>query len=104
METDIIRRQECSLLQRPEFMCLHGLWEKEAGACYHSLYLMVNTAEIRIIHMDSISGSSFVGTGAVVTHINAGDDVYVRTHVSWNDCHRVSDKAGRSSFAGWKLS
>lgn len=54
--------------------------------------------------MDSISGSSFVGTGAVVTHINAGDDVYVRTHVSWNDCHRVSDKAGRSSFAGWKLS
>lgn len=54
--------------------------------------------------MHSISGSSFVGTGAVVTHINAGDDVYVRMHVSLSDCHRVSDKAGGSSFAGWKLS
>lgn len=38
------------------------------------------------------------------SHVNAGDDVYVRTQASWNDCSIVSTISGRSSFAGWKLS
>lgn len=52
---------------------------------------MVNNAEIGIIHLHSVPGGDFVGTGVVVTHVNAGDDVYVRTHASWNDCHIFSD-------------
>lgn len=76
----------------------------EAGACCHLLKLIENAAEIGIIHLHSISGGSFAGTGGVAKYINAGDDVYVRMHVSWNDFHIVSDEAGRSSFAGWKLS
>lgn len=45
-----------------------------------------------------------VVTGVVVTHVNTGDDVYVRTYVVYNNCQIFSDIAGRSSFAGWKLS
>lgn len=77
---------------------------REASNCRHSTQLMVNNAEIGIIHLHSVSGGDFVGTGVVVTHVNAGDDVYVRTHASWNDCYILSDIGGRSSFAGWKLS
>lgn len=77
---------------------------REYGNCRHSTQLMVNNAELGIIHVHVGSGDDLSGTGIVVTHVNAGDDVYVRTHVSWNDCYIVSDEAGRSSFAGWKLS
>lgn len=77
---------------------------REYGNCRHSTQLMVNNAELGIIHVHVGSGDDLSGTGVVVTHVNAGDDVYVRTHVSWNDCYIVSDEAGRSSFAGWKLS
>nr|XP_011420344.2 uncharacterized protein LOC105323082 [Crassostrea gigas] len=77
---------------------------REASNCRHSTQLMVNNAEIGIIHLHSVSGGDFVGTGVVVTHVNTGDDVYVRTHASWNNCHIASDISGRSSFAGWKLS
>lgn len=77
---------------------------REANDCYHSIQLMLNNAEIGIIHVHAGSGGGMSGTGVVVTHVNAGDDVYVRTHASWNDCDIFSDMAGRSSFAGWKLS
>lgn len=77
---------------------------REYGNCRHSTQLMVNNAELGIIHVHVGSGDDLSGTGVVVTHVNAGDDVYVRTHVSWNDCYIVSDETGRSSFAGWKLS
>lgn len=76
---------------------------REASNCYHSTQLMVNTAEIGIIHLHSVVDGDFTGTGVVVTHVNAGDDVYVRTHESWNHCFIVSNGAGKSSFAGWKL-
>lgn len=76
---------------------------RENGNCRHSTQLMVNTSEIGIIHVHVGSGGDLEGTGVVVTHVNAGDDVYVRTHASWNDCYILSDIAGRSSFAGWKL-
>lgn len=77
---------------------------RESASCFHSTQLMVNTSEIGIIHVISGSGSDMSGTGVVVTHVNAGDDVYVRTHANWNNCNVSSNGAGRSSFAGWKLS
>lgn len=77
---------------------------REARDCTHSTQLMVNTTEIGINRLQSVTGGDFCGTGVVVTHVNAGDDVYVRTHASWNNCHIASDRAARSSFAGWKLS
>lgn len=77
---------------------------RENGDCYHSTQLMVNSEELGIIQLHSVSGGDFSGTGVVVTHVNAGDDIYVRTHAQWNDCYIESTTAGRSSFAGWKLS
>lgn len=77
---------------------------REWTDCGHSTQLMVNNEEIGIIHLRSASGGDFVGTGVVAPHVNTGDDVHVRTHASWKNCHIASDQAGRSSFAGWKLS
>lgn len=33
------------------------------------------------------SGGELSGTGVVVTHVNEGDKVYVRTHELWTDCN-----------------
>ncbi|XP_062589103.1 complement C1q-like protein 3 [Saccostrea cucullata] len=70
---------------------------------YHSTQLMVNTDELGIIYSHVGSGSDIGGTGIVVAHVDKGDDVYVRTHASWNSGVIYSNEAGRSSFAGWKL-
>lgn len=77
---------------------------RENGDCYHSTQLMVNSGEVGEIFLRSVSGGDFIGTGVVVTHVNTGDDVYVRTHQYWNHCYIESTSGGRSSFAGWKLS
>lgn len=77
---------------------------REFHDCRHSTQLMVNNDELGIIHVHTGDGGDMSGTGIVVTHVNAKDDVYVRTHTSWNDCLIASDIAGRSSFVGWKLS
>ncbi|XP_062619916.1 complement C1q-like protein 3 [Saccostrea cucullata] len=74
------------------------------GGYKHSTQLMVNTNEIGIIHADVNHDSDFSGSGIVVTHVNAGDNVFVRTHASWNIGAINSNSSGRSSFAGWKLS
>lgn len=45
-------------------------------------------------------------TGIVVAHVNAGDDVFVRTHPQLKigtDNHISSNFHGRTSFAGWKI-
>lgn len=76
---------------------------RETNNCHHSTQLMVNNAEIGIIYVH-VDSNDMAGTGVVVTHVNAGDDVYVRTHANWNNCYIVSNASGRSSFAGWKLS
>lgn len=65
---------------------------------------MVIYAEIGIIHVNAGSGGDLTGTGVVVKHVNAGDDVYVRTYASWNNCEIFSSTAKRSSFAGWTMS
>ncbi|XP_062596428.1 uncharacterized protein LOC134257863 [Saccostrea cucullata] len=70
---------------------------------HHSTQLMVNTDELGIIYSHVASDSDVGGTGIVVAHVDKGDDVYVRTHASWNSGAIYSTTAGRSSFAGWKL-
>lgn len=77
---------------------------REYSNCRHSTQLIVNNAAIGVIHVDTGSSGDMSGTGVVVTHVNTGDDVYVRTYVVYNNCQIFSDIAGRSSFAGWKLS
>lgn len=89
METVITQQQGCSVLQRPVFMSLRGQWERMG---------------VGIIHVHTGDGADMPGTGVVVTHVNARDDVYVRTHAAWNHCYIESNGGGRSSFAGWKLS
>lgn len=42
---------------------------REASDCTHSTQLMVNTTEIGIIRLQSVTGGDFVGTGVVVTHM-----------------------------------
>ncbi|XP_062613741.1 complement C1q-like protein 2 [Saccostrea cucullata] len=74
------------------------------GNYNHSTQLMVNTKEQGIIRTHVTSGVDFEGTGIVVAQVTAGDDVFVRTHASWNNGAIISDTAGRSSFSGWKLS
>lgn len=54
---------------------------------------MVIYAEIGIIHVNAGSGGDLTGTGFVVKHVNAGDDVYVRTYASWNYCGIFSNTA-----------
>ncbi|XP_062584089.1 complement C1q-like protein 2 [Saccostrea cucullata] len=74
------------------------------GGRRHATQLMVNTDEVGIIHTHLVGDSDFEGTGIVVIQVNAGDDVFVRAHASWNVGAIRSDIAGRTSFSGWKLS
>jgi hypothetical protein len=69
----------------------------------HSTELIVNTESVGIVHLST--GETTIGevTGIVVVHVNAGDDVFVRTFGNYNSGFITSDVAGRSSFAGWKL-
>ncbi|XP_061177073.1 uveal autoantigen with coiled-coil domains and ankyrin repeats-like [Saccostrea echinata] len=73
------------------------------GDNYHSTQLMVNTDVLGVIHVNAGGGGNLGGTGTVVAHVNAGDDIFVRTHASFNKGVIYSDGGGRSSFAGWKL-
>jgi hypothetical protein len=78
---------------------------RENGNDYHPTELMVNTDVLGVLFVNADGGSS-TGTGVVVTHVNAGDDVFIRTSFFGpNNAGGVgSNDAGRSSFAGWKLS
>ncbi|XP_062608817.1 multimerin-1-like [Saccostrea cucullata] len=72
----------------------------------HSVELMINTEGFGSIYLQTLGFETEV-TGIVVAHVNAGDDVYLRTRISHQTgtSHYIqSDAEGRSSFAGWKLS
>lgn len=69
---------------------------REYSNCRHSTQLMVNNAAIGVIHVDTGSSGDMSGTGVVVTHVNTGDDVYVRSYVVYNNCQIFSDIARRS--------
>lgn len=51
-----------------------------AGINDHSIQLMVNREDVGSVYLRTINGVDDEATGFVVTHVNAGDDVFVRTH------------------------
>lgn len=73
------------------------------GANYHSTELVVNTESMGIVHLNTGGTTAGEVTGIVVVHVDNGDDVFVRTYGNFNGGCVLSDHAGRSSFAGWKL-
>lgn len=72
----------------------------------HSIQLIVNREDIGSVYLHTVNGVEGEATGIVVTHVNAGDDVFVRTHpkLQIGPGHYIqSDMHGKSSFAGWKI-
>lgn len=72
----------------------------------NSIQLMVNREDVGSIYLHTISGVESEATGIVVTHVNAGDDVFVRKHSAFQigtGQYIQSNIYGRSSFAGWKI-
>lgn len=71
------------------------------GNSYFTTELLVNNNDVNWIYFDpahTIDGS--VSSTAVV-HVNQGDDVLIRTGPDFHNGNIVSDKNGKSSFAGW---
>ena len=78
---------------------------RKSGDSANSIKLLINQDEIGSILLHTAAALGIEGTGIVVTHVNAGDDVFVRTHSSFPTGHYISsDEYGRSSFAGWRIS
>jgi hypothetical protein len=77
---------------------------RQGGSNYHSTNFMVNADVLGSLYTNA-DGASSTGTGVVVTYVDAGDDVFIRTNGFAPDNVGVIDTngAGRSSFAGWKL-
>jgi hypothetical protein len=71
---------------------------------YHSVQLMKNTEEIAVLYARTVAGTHDEATGIVPVHALKGDDVFLRTHGSYNSDEVTSDEDGRSYFSGWKLS
>ncbi|XP_062576101.1 uncharacterized protein LOC134237989 [Saccostrea cucullata] len=82
-------------------------WTFRTGAAYdHSIQLLINKDVVGTLFLRSVAGLDAQETGIVVTHVNAGDDVYVRTHATLplgTSDSILSSSYGRTSFAGWKL-
>lgn len=72
----------------------------------HSIPLMKNNQDVGSVYFHSGGRVEAGGTGIVVTHANAGDDVFTRTNPTLyiGTGHYIqSNVHGRSSFAGWKI-
>ncbi|XP_062585323.1 uncharacterized protein LOC134246988 [Saccostrea cucullata] len=86
-------------------------WTVRVGAYgstpeYHSTEIVINNNVYGSAYAVAIPTSSRddIGTGTAVAHVNQGDDVYIRTHSSYQGTGGIlSDEFGRSSFAGWKI-
>ena len=82
-------------------------WTFRTGNNYdHSIELIINRESFGAIYLHSVAGAEVEETGIVVAHVNAGDDVFVRTHSTLtigNNHYIQSNGYGRSSFAGWKI-
>lgn len=83
-------------------------WTFRTGNNYdHSIQLMKNKEDVGSVYFHSGHGRAEAGgTGIVVTHANAGDDVFTRTNPTLyiETGHYIQSNAhGRSSFAGWKI-
>lgn len=85
-------------------------WTFRIGAINdHSIELILNREDVGTVYLNTIDGVDAEATGIVmivVEHVNAGDDVFVRTHpqLQIGTGHYInSNTFGRSSFAGWKI-
>lgn len=79
---------------------------RTGGKRDHSIQLMKNKEDIGSVYFQGVRGIEAGGTGVVVTHANAGDDVFTRTNPTLyigTGYYIQSDVHGRSSFAGWKI-
>lgn len=71
------------------------------GNSYFTTELLVNNNVVNWIYFDpahTIDGSV---SGTAVVHVKQGDDVLIRTGPDFHNGNIVSDKNGKSSFAGW---
>lgn len=71
------------------------------GNSYFTSELLVNNNVVNWIYIDpahTIDGSV---SGTAVVHVNQGDDVLIRTDPDFHNGNIISDKNGKSSFAGW---
>ncbi|XP_061193432.1 uncharacterized protein LOC133201660 [Saccostrea echinata] len=76
------------------------------GSRDHSIQLLINKDVFGTLYLQTVNGLEAQETGIVVAHVNAGDDVYVRTHATLTlgtSDYIQSNSYGRTSFAGWKL-
>ncbi|XP_062576098.1 uncharacterized protein LOC134280210 [Saccostrea cucullata] len=82
-------------------------WMFRTGAAHdHSIQLLINKDVFGSLYLQSVNGLEAQETGIVVAQVNAGDDVYVRTHATLTlgtSDYIQSNSYGRTSFAGWKL-
>uniref|UniRef100_K1Q7S2 Caprin-2 n=1 Tax=Magallana gigas TaxID=29159 RepID=K1Q7S2_MAGGI len=73
------------------------------GNSYHSVELVVNGQEVGAVFDNTGSGEYDMSSTTVVTHVNQGEDVFLRTRVDSNQGLIFSSAYGYSSFSGWKL-
>lgn len=76
---------------------------RHSGYSYHSVELVVNGQEVGALYDDAGSSETDMSSTTVVTHVNQGEDVFLRTRVDYNQGLIYSNDYGYSSFAGWRL-
>lgn len=69
-----------------------------------STELVVNEKAKSAIYYDSNNGVGGNKAGTVVTHVNQGDDVFVRVAQMSVVGGIISDPIGRTYFGGWIIS
>lgn len=71
---------------------------------YRSVELVVNGHEVGALYQDAGSSEYDMGSTTVVTHVNQGEDVFLRTRILDNNQGILHNNAnGYSSFSGWRL-
>ena len=71
---------------------------------YISTELVVNESAKSAVYFDANPGIGGNKAGTVVTHVNQGDDVFVRVTQNNNLGNIISDRIGRTYFGGWMIS
>lgn len=71
------------------------------GNSYFTTELLVNNNVVNWIYFDPANTIDGSVSGTAVVHVNQGDDVLIRTGPDYHNGNIISDKNGKSSFAGW---
>lgn len=70
---------------------------------YHGVELVVNGQGVGALYQHTGSGESDMSSTTVVTHVDQGEDVFLRTRIDYNQGFINSNAYGYTSFSGWKL-